>query len=230
MIELLGAALVFVGGHFVLSAHPIRSRMTSVMGQWPFLGIYSIVSLAAFWWMLSAYGNAPRVELWEPYIAFRHIAISAMPLVCIFLIAGYTSANPTALGFSVFKGLERGPRGIYRITRHPILWAIALWSLAHLMANASSADLILFGSLALLSVGGTCHLDRRKESELGDEWTAYCSETSNLPFGAVLEGRQKVVLSEIGIWRVAAGFVLYFGMLLVHQTVTGVSPLPLPAH
>ncbi|NQV44048.1 MAG: NnrU protein [Rhodospirillales bacterium] len=228
MMELLGATLVFVGGHFILSTDPLRSRLIAFMGEWFFWGLYSLVSLLALWWMLTAYGAAPKPELWQPHMAFRHIAVSVMPLVCILLIAGYTSANPSAIGFSVFKGLEQGPHGVFRVTRHPIMWGVALWALAHLLANASTADFVLFGSMAFLSIAGTWHIDRRKSLEPGSEWAAYCAETSSIPFVAILDGRQRFVVSEIRLWRIIVGFLLYFGMLMAHQTITGSSPLPMP--
>jgi len=228
MMDLIGAALLFVFSHFALSAYPVRSRLVARMGDWPFIGFYSVISVMAMWWMVSAYGHAPKIELWQPPTAFRHIAISVMPLVCILLVAGYTSANPTAVGFNVFKGIERGPYGVFRITRHPILWGIALWALAHMLANATAPDFVLFSSMALLSAGGAWHMDKRKSIELGDDWDAYVFATSSIPFAAILDGRQRFVLSEIGTWRIAVGLMLYIGLLVVHKTVTGVSPLPLP--
>jgi len=228
MIEFLGATLLFVGGHFILSTDPLRSRLLLFMGEWFFRGLYSLVSLLTLWWMLTAYGDAPKSELWQPHMAFRHIAVSIMPLSCILLIAGYTSANPTAIGFSVFKGLEQGPYGVFRVTRHPILWGVALWALSHLLANASTVDFVLFGSMAFLSIAGTWHIDRRKSLEPGSEWAAYCAETSSIPFVAILDGRQRFVVSEIRLWRIIVGFLLYFGMLMAHQTITGSSPLPMP--
>ncbi len=228
MMELIAAALLFVCSHFALSAYPVRSRLVARMGEWPFTGLYFIVAGLTKWWALSAYGAAPRTELWQPPIAFRHIAASVMPLVSILLVAGYTSANPTAVGFTVFKGLERGPHGVFRVTRHPILWAIALWAVVHMLANATAPDFVLFSSMALLSIGGAWHMDHRKSIELGDAWDAYLAETSSIPFAAILSGRQRFVVSEIRVWRIAAGLLLYVGLLMVHKTVIGVSPLPMP--
>ncbi len=228
MMELIGAALIFVCSHFALSAYPVRSRLIAKIGERFFTGLYFIVAGLTMWWMLRAYGAAPRIELWQAPIAFRHVAVSVMPLVCILLVAGYTSGNPTAVGFAIFKGLERGPHGIFRITRHPILWGIILWAMVHMLANATAPDFVLFSSMALLSVGGAWHMDKRKSIELGDAWDAYIAETSSIPFVAVLDGRQRFVLSEIRVWRIAAGLLLYVGLLMVHKTAIGVSPLPMP--
>lgn len=228
MLELIGSALLFVFSHFALSAYPVRSRLTAGMGDGPFLGLYSVIALLAMWWMVIAYGQAPRIELWQPPMAFRHIAVSVMPVVCIFLVAGYTSANPTAMGFTVFKGLERGPHGVFRVTRHPILWGIVFWALVHMLANATARDFVLFTAMVVLSWGGAWHMDKRKSIELGDDWDAYIAETSSIPFVAIFDGRQQFLLSEIRVWRIAMGLVLYIVLLVVHKTVTGVSPLPLP--
>lgn len=228
MTDLLLSALVFVGGHFILSASAVRPHVVKRTGEWPFVGLYSTFAAGSFWWMIQSYVSAPFAEIWSPPVAFQHLAISVMPLVCILLIAGYTSANPTAMGFGIFKGLERGPSGIFRVTRHPILWAVGLWALVHLLANGTDGDLIFFGALTLLAVGGAVHIDRRKETQLGDAWLAYKAETSSIPFLAIAQGRQRFVLSEIRFWRIAAGLALYVAMLLVHQTVIGASPLPMP--
>lgn len=228
MIELLGASFLFVGSHFMLSTIVIREGLIAKIGLWPFRGLYSLIAIPIFLWMLMAYGQAPGTELWQPHMAFRHLAVSIMPLACILLLAGYTQANPTAMGFSAAKALEQGPYGVFRITRHPILWGIGLWAVSHLLANATTADFILFGAFSVLSIGGAWHMDVRKGAELGEDWIRYCEQTSSFPFAAILGGQQKFVLSEIGAWRIAVGFLLFFALMMAHKVVIGISPLPMP--
>lgn len=228
MTELVFAAALFVVAHFALSATPVRTRLINVLGEWVFLGLYSVIALGAMGWMVHAYAEAPIVDVWFPHMAFRHVPIGIMPLVCVMLISGYTSANPTAMGFKAFRGLEQGPHGIFRITRHPILWGIGLWAFAHFLASGAAAEMVLFGALALLAIGGTVHIDYRKTIELGDDWVTYRAATSSIPFLAIIQKRQHLGLKEIGLWRIVMGLALFGGIFVVHETMTGLSPLPLP--
>ncbi len=108
--------------------------------------------------------------------------------------------------------------GILRITRHPFLWSLVLWSAIHMLNNADPAGLSLFGYFLALALLGTWPIDKRRARLIGDErWQQILDETSNIPFAAVLAGRQALIpaIKEIG-WFVpltaiaAWGFVLSF--------------------
>src|SRR2546429_9012140 len=93
-------------------------------------------------------------------------------------------------------------RGMVRVTRHPFLWGVALWSLVHLIMNGDLASVILFGSLLLLALGGTVAIDAKRRRKFGDGWRQFAQTTSSVPFAAILNGRNRIgsALSEIGIW------------------------------
>lgn len=222
------AAALFVATHFALSADPVRTRLVNALGEWGFWGLYSAIAAVTMGWTISEYFAAPIIDVWSPPMAFRHLPVGIMPLVTIMLISGYTSANPTAMGFKVFKGLEQGPQGIFRITRHPILWGIGLWAITHFLASGAAAEMVLFGAMAVLALGGAAHIDYRKTVEFGEGWITYRNATSSIPFLAIIQKRQRLSLSEIKLWRIAVGLALFVGILMVHQTMTGLSPLPLP--
>jgi uncharacterized membrane protein len=125
--------------------------------------------------------------------------------------------------------LAQGPRGIFRITRHPFMWGVALWAIVHAAANGDAASTMLFGALAALAVGGTLHADSRKRRQLGPAWDAYTRQTSHVPFAAIAQGRTGLVWHEIG-WRpVILGVVLYVVLLVLHEPVIGVAPVSLVA-
>lgn len=218
---------LFVGGHFLLSAPPIRRPLVRVLGEWPFLGLYSVVALVLFVWVLLAYGAAPVVPVWTPPTALRHVSLSVMPFACILLVAGVTTSNPSLAGVDSGAIAGRGPIGILKITRHPVMWGIGLWGIAHLLANGDAGGMILFGGMTVLALGGALAIDAKKRVALGDAWETYCAQTSYLPFGAVLSGRTRVGLGEIGYARLALGVVLYGVLLAVHGSLFGVDRWPL---
>ena len=93
------------------------------------------------------------------------------------------------------------------------------------MANGDLASLILFGSLGVLALGGTVHIDRKKRTTGGGNWRAFAGATSNVPFAAIAAGRTRLSLKEIGYGSLVAGLVLYMVLLLGHEAVIGVAPL-----
>jgi uncharacterized membrane protein len=218
------AALVFLLGHFALSAPPVRDRLTGTVGEYPFLGFYSLLALASFAAMLWAYGQAPFVPLWERAAWARWLALLVTPFAFILVVASYTSRNPTALFQS--SGIGGRAPGILSITRHPAMWGVALWAFAHLIAAGDAASLILFGALVVLALGGAAHQDSRKARRLGAAWQAFASVTSYLPFAAILQGRTRLDWRGIGWWRVALGLAAWALFLHFHPALFGVAPLP----
>ena len=132
--------------------------------------------------------------------------------------------NPTAVRQERSLKSFGDPRGILRITRHPLMWGIALWAFVHLIARGDTASVIFFGSLLLLAVSGTILIDARKNRTLGADWERFASVTSNLPFAAILQGRNQFRFDEIGWKKVSIGLVAYLVLLLVHPTIFGARP------
>lgn len=226
LAELFLAAAVFAGSHFLLSARPVRRPLAGALGEVRFRILYSILALALLAWTVLAFRNAPQLQLWQVPTGVGHLPAGVMPFACILLVCGISAPNPTAAGMEG-KGLAgKGPAGIFKVTRHPVLWGIGLWALSHLLASGGAARLILFGALAALALGGAWHLDARKGEQLGPDWAAYKAASSNVPLAAVVAGRTRLALAEIGAWRVALGLALYGVLLLLHGPVIGLSPLP----
>jgi uncharacterized membrane protein len=144
-----------------------------------------------------------------------------MPFAAILVIAGYTTANPTAVGMERSAGDDDPAPGILRVTRHPVLWGLGLWALSHIPPNGDLASLLFFASLAALAFGGTALIDRKKRLALGSNWARLAQVTSNIPFVAILAGRTKLRLYEIGILRLVAGLLLYAVLFLAHPYFTG---------
>jgi uncharacterized membrane protein len=219
------AAATFVGSHFLLSSQSIRSPLVRTIGEWAFRGLYSAVAIASFAWLLLAYAGAPETLIWQPPVALKHLSLTIMPVAWLLLVAGYTSRNPTAVVMDRLVPLE--PKGILKVTRHPVMWAIGLWGIAHLLANGEGRATILFAAFTVLALGGAWHLDRRKASSIGPAWQGFAQATSNVPLAAVFAGRARLTFGDIGWWRIALALALYGAVLYYHGPLFGKAPLAL---
>jgi len=196
------------------------------MGRGPFMIGYSLVSLLSFAWMLWAYQDAPDIVLWVPMTGFKHASLTLMLFACLFIVGGYTARNPGAIDIEG-KTLVPSPKGVLKITRHPVRWGIALWGIAHLLAHGEVGKLILFGTMTVLTLAGAYHLDLRRRKNLGDVWRAYEAKTSFFPLGAILMGKTRIESREIPIWQTLLAVALYVGLLYGHKVVLGLNVLPL---
>jgi uncharacterized membrane protein len=221
---LVAATVTFVFGHFILSSAPVRNGLIARFERGPFLGIYSVFSLASFVWMNMTYARAPVVELWPHALAAKQVSWVVMLLASLLLVCGATTSNPTAVGGE--RVTE--PRGIFKVTRHPILWAVALWALTHMGTTGDAASQIFFGGLAVLSLGGMAHIDAKQRREDPSRFARIAAATSAIPFVALLSGRAHVTLGEIGWPRIGAGLALYLILLYGHQFAIGIIVAPQP--
>jgi uncharacterized membrane protein len=221
--NLLLASAAFVGGHFALSSAPVRGPLIRALGEWAFRGVYSTVAIAALVWLLLAYAAAPDVTVWRPPTALRHLSLTIMPVAFFLLIASLTSRNPTLAGADRLFALEA--KGVLKLTRHPMMWGIGLWGIAHLLAAGEAAAMILFAAMTVLALGGAWHLDRRKARALGADWQAFAQATSFVPLAAVFAGRARLAMADLGWWRIAAALGLHLLVLYFHGRLFGAVPL-----
>lgn len=221
------AAVVFVGSHFLLSFGPIRSRLAGAIGERFFLLVYSAVAIAAIVWLVAAYNRAPFQALWADTYTARIAMLVLGFIATLMLIAGATSPNPTATGApAAILEKEGAGRGIFAITRHPILWGIALWALGHLLVNGDAASVALFGAMLVLCVGGIVHIDAKRRATGGEAWRRLEDATSAVPFAALIAGRTTWAAARIAPWKVALGIAVYALFLYAHGPVIGLDPLP----
>src|SRR5690606_3670183 len=134
---------------------------------------------------------------------FAHLGAPVMLLAFLLAFIGLTTANPTSVAGE--GRVETPVRGILRITRHPFLWGGILWSGFHLLANGDLAASLLFGTFLLLTALGTRSIHGKRRKALGEKWGGFASQTSNLPFAAILAGRQSLSPGEIAWWQWLGG-------------------------
>ena len=225
--SLFAAALFFDGIHFLISGTALRGKIVGLVGERPFQGLFSLMSLIGIVWLARAYGQAEYVELWGKLQALRPFALIVMLVAFFFVVLAFTSPNPTAVGGGASLTEKEPAKGIQRITRHPFLWGVALWSFTHLVLNGDLASVIFFGSFLILAVRGPFSIDRKRKKAFGDAWNRFAGVTSNVPFIAIVEGRNSLRVGELGWWPVVLALVVYGLFLYLHQTLFGVSPLPM---
>ncbi len=220
---LLAAMATFVGGHFILASLSVRTPLIRAIGENGFRALFSVAAIATLFWAVSAYNDAPYIEVWPYSAALTYVPLVVMPFACILFAAAVTSRNPTSVGGEKALRDPKPPAGILTVTRHPMLWSFLLWAVSHMAANGDQASLILFGGLALLSAGGMLHIDHRRQAAVGADWGPIALSTSVVPFAAAIQGRCKVDWAGIGLGRVALGLAIYAALALGHPWLAGVS-------
>ena len=138
MAALLLGLLIFLGVHSVrIFADGWRTRMVERLGLWPWKVLYGLVSLAGLVLLVYGYGltRAEPMVLWTPPVFTRHLAALLTLPAFVLLLAPYVPLNAVKAGLG-----------------HPMVLGVKLWALAHLLANGSLADLLLFGGFLLWAI------------------------------------------------------------------------------
>ena len=222
LLQLLLACTGFLATHLV-SSTSLRPRLIAATGEKVYLALYSLAAIATFSWMIFAYYRASFAVLW--YVpALRYVPLVVMPIALVLVVCGLLTRNPTAVGQESLLDATDAARGILRVTRHPLMWGVALWAAAHMMARGDAASVIFFGTFFVLALTGTVLSDRRKARTLGERWTRFAAVTSHVPFAANLSGRSAFVPAEIGWAKPALGLALYIVLLFLHPVLFGVRP------
>lgn len=226
MMNLFAAGMVFLATHLGLSSTSLRGALAKRLGERGYLAVYSLIALVTLGWLILAFNRTPHTAfLWPPSPVLYWFTLLLMPLAFIFVVGAFTTKNPTTLGQEGLLNDIGAGRGVVRITRHPFQWAVVLWAIAHILANADAASLIFFGSLGLVSLLGTFLMDRKKAARSGEEWQRFAGVTSNVPFAAILRGDNRLAAGEL--WLPALlGLAAYALVLWGHEWVSGV-PLPI---
>src|SRR5882724_1443003 len=224
IIELLIAAAVFVGSHFGISSTGLRDELVRRIGERAYLALYSAVALILLAWLIRAYATVgDPLMLWVRPPLLIVLPLVVMPLALLLFVGGYSQRNPTAVMQGKPLPTDRPAPGVLAITRHPLMWAIGLWAIVHLIISDSIASIIFFGAFAILALHGTRVLDAKKQRTWPPEdWQRFAAATSNIPFAAVFTSRNEIKIAEIGWWRIMLVGVLYIALIFLHGVVLGV--------
>jgi uncharacterized membrane protein len=193
------------------------------------MGLFSLTSLAALVWIGFAYAAARRgldPVYWTATPATLWIQLLVTLAAFLLMVPGLMTPNPTSVRQEARLDKGDAAVGMVRITRHPFLWGVALWSAGHLMVNGDLASVILFATLFALSVFGGLSIDAKRRRALGARWDAFAARTSYVPFAAILQGRERLSLGEIGPMRIVVALAAWAILLWAHPYLFGASPLP----
>lgn len=149
-----------------------------------------------------------------------------MGLAFLLGIQGLLVTNPTSVGQERLTSVRTSAQGILRITRHPFLWGVVVWSAFHLGANGDLASIVFFGTFLLLALFGTFSIDAKRRRKLGPAWDGFSAKTSNVPFVAIAQGRNEFKAAEMLSWRFWAALALFLVILFAHYRLFRVSPFP----
>jgi uncharacterized membrane protein len=191
LLVLVLGLILFLGPHSVrIFAEDWRGKLIARIGEGPWKGLYSLASLVGFVLIVWGYGVARQapVVLWTPPEWLRHTAI-ALNLIAFILLAVYL----------VPSGRLKARLG------HPMLLSVKVWAFAHLLANGTLADVLLFGSFLVWAIVDFA-ASRRRERAAGTVRIAGPARNDAI---AVVVG---VLIWAAFLWR-------------VHAWIIGVSPL-----
>lgn len=190
MVYLILGLVLFLGVHSVEIFSPgMRADAVARLGERPWKGLYTLLSIVGFLLIIWGYGVARQqpVVLYTPPVWMRHLSALVMLPVFTLLLAAYM------------------PGRIKAALKHPMLAAVKLWALAHLLANGMLADVLLFGSFLAWAVADRISLKRRVARAIP---SAPPSKVNDL-------------IAVVGGLAIYVIFVLW-----LHVRLIGVSPLP----
>ncbi|SPB17715.1 hypothetical protein NOV72_04920 [Caballeronia novacaledonica] len=214
----LAAAVAFVGSHFLLS-HPLRKPVIRAIGEMGFQGVYSLVAFVTLGWMVVAYLKAPMTApLWPVGDALWAI-VSAVMLIASILLMGSLIRNPALPTGGRPAAFPDAARGVFAVTRHPMMWSFALWGLCHIAVFPVTKNIVVAAAIVVLALVGAALQDRKKERLQPDLWPAWESKTSYLPFAAIVAGRAR--LGGFGLHALLGGLVVWLVATWAHIPLAG---------
>ncbi|MFT3997017.1 MAG: NnrU family protein [Asticcacaulis sp.] len=214
------ACAFFILIHILVSGSDMRRQIIDAIGGGAYFALFSILSLAGFFWMMAAFYGArsdpSNLHLWESPFPLKIIAFGVNFLGIMLIVVGALSPSPTSL--RALKHLPDQPvSGIVRISRHPVLAGIATLSLTHLITAGTLAAWVFFGTLLALSLLGASSIDRKREQQYGETYRAILRTTSIVPFAAIVQKRTRFDAAELGVLRVMVATSCFTCLVVLHE-------------
>ena len=189
--------LVFLAVHLVPVTPAWRGALVGRLGEVPYKAGFAVLSLAGLIGAIWAYRYTPHLPLWPSPPALRALTVILM-LVAV-------------LAFACAKA----PWG-KRIVRHPMLWGIGLFGLAHLLSNGDLAGLVLFGGMAVFGFLWQGLTDRRDAEVDPEGFEEIRRATSLVPFARWGARNDPITMRPLLI-----GIVVYVVLILLHPWLFG---------
>jgi uncharacterized membrane protein len=209
------AAALFVGSHFILS-HPLRAPLVARIGERMFQAVYSIIALATLLLMVRAYQAVPPAEpLWAVGDALWTFA-SLIVLLASVLFLGSLFGNPAMAVPGAENAAAAPARGVFAITRHPMMWGFALWAVSHMLVVPQPSQLLLGLAIIVLALGGSWGQDGKKARLMGDAWQGWSARTDFVPFTGQVAGRVSWAAAIPQPHILFGGIALWLGASFAH--------------
>ncbi len=225
MQEFAIALGIFIGLHVGLSATGLRSMAVRTIGEAPYRGAFALASVAALVFLVMSYGaarvDASNTALYTPPLWAKHATHGLMLIAFLLVVAGLLTPGPTTAGFEGSLAKAEPANGILRVTRHPFLWGVFVWGAAHLISNGDRASVMLFGGLGLMVLFGARSIDRKSRARDPERWAAFSSVTSNIPFAAIVQGRNRLAFGEVA-WKLLIAVIVFAAVGYFHRLIVGV--------
>lgn len=176
---LLGLA-VFIGIHLLPSFPGLRRGLIGRFGEKTYKGIFAVIAVIGIIIIIIGKSHAPFVVVWEPPYWGRDASYLIMLFAFILVTAAYLPTN------------------IRRFTRHPMLWGVVLWSIAHLLSKGDLAAITIFIAIGIFAL--------------------FDMVSSNLR-GAKLSTEKLSINKDLTV--VLIGVATYFVVLTIHPAWSG---------
>jgi uncharacterized membrane protein len=138
--------VLFLGGHAFTMSRAARARLIAWVGEGPYKGLYSLVSVAGLLLIIRGYGlyrSAGMIPLWHPPAFMRHVTFLLVLIAFVLIAATYP------------------PSHIKRWVRHPMITAVILWSLGHLLVRGDLGSILMFGGFLAWGILARISMARR---------------------------------------------------------------------
>jgi uncharacterized membrane protein len=213
----------FVLTHIGMATPAVRDGLVARLGEMGFQAVYALVSFALLGGAMFVYRDLEPVILWVAPTGAWHVATLVMLLASILFVGSVTPANKALAGV---PASDRPASGVLRITRHPMMWAFALWAIVHATLSGSLPTVTLAAGIGALALFGAAHQDGKKRRLMGATWERYEKETSYWPLGAQLSGKQSWGSLWPGVVPVVGGALLWAVLTFVHPVLMKAPVVP----
>lgn len=213
LVSLFAASLALVGTHFALS-HPLRAPLVKAVGAGGFLALYSLVAAACMVWMTFAFRAAPAADLGGASGEAGWIVATLLTLPALVLFLGSLRGNPALPAPGAAKLAAQEPRGVFAVTRHPMMWGFALWAISHIVLWWSWRTLIVAAAILILALVGAHLQDAKKRALVGEGWGVWEAKTSFWPRWGRLPG------AGVVLWAVS--IIAWLAVTWAHIHASGI--------